>query len=243
MISSTGLGWLAANHPDLNYISEKKHIVGELAFRMYYNGKQPNKYVINPEEEYNLLEGTVISDVYEILITFHSKIKIPDVFEIGGRIEASAHKWNIENLSDLHVFPDNKLCLCIPLEWNLKLPNGFNLPDFFANLLIPYFYYQSYFEHNGKEPWSGYGHGDLGLLESFHRRIVANNLNSDIVDIYVKGLSPELQRKIKNKYKIKGHHKCLCGSERKVRNCHQAVLLAYNSLYKHYHANIKNKIS
>jgi len=236
MISSTDWGWLAKNHPDLTFFSEENYIVGELAFSMYYNQEYPKQYVINPSKDYANLAGETITDVYEIIIDFNTKLKIPNVFETGGRIESSAQKWEIASLLDLHVYDNKNLCLCIPVEWDLKLPNGFNLPDFFTNLLIPYFYYQSFFERYGKEPWKGYGHGEIGLLESFYERTITNNLSSKIINMYVDALSPELKQKLLHKVNIKGHHPCLCGSGKKIRNCHQEAQFGFVSLSKYYHA-------
>lgn len=235
IISSADLEWLSHNHPDLHYVTEKKQIIGELAFSMYYDKIHPDRYIINPSKDYAQENKQLITDVYEILIDFNSKTKIPDTFEIGCRIEASAKRWDIKNLLDLHVYGDKKLCLCIPLEWDIKMPNGFNLIDYFTNLLIPYFYYQSFFERYGKEPWKGYGHGDLGLLESFHRRVVSDTLSDEVVTIYIEAVNSSLETRLMDKRLFKGHHPCFCGSGRKIRNCHRQAHFGFNSLHKYYH--------
>lgn len=234
-ISPEDLGWLSDNHPDLVYIDERKQVVGELDFRMYYDQKIPDKYIINPTSKFALEDKRLVTDVYEITIDFNSNTKIPDAFETGGRIEASAEKWGIESLIDLHVYPNRSLCLCIPLEWDIKLPNGFNLADYFTNLLIPYFYYQSFFEKYGEEPWKGYAHGDIGLLESFHRRALNNKLSNEIVEMYFEGVTSNLKKKLNTRRMIKGHHLCFCGSGQKIRNCHREAQFGFNSLNEYHY--------
>jgi hypothetical protein len=232
--SASDLEWLRDNYPDLQYQPIQNRIVGELAFRMYFNPSQPKNYVFNPGETYDHLDGVVISDVYEISIHFQSQTRLPDVFETGGRITASARKWDITNMLDLHVYPDNRLCLCIPLEIDLKLPHGFNLPDFFANLLIPYFYYQAYIERTGKEPWRGYGHGEIGILESYYYRSESTPISLALSYAYFQELSlPRRQRILRNR-KFKSHDICLCGTRKRFRNCHPEAQFGFNALCDAY---------
>lgn len=235
MLSPEEITWLQLNYPDLCYDTQRQRIVGELAFRMLYSKKPNEAYVINPDKSYATIDGTLIEDVYEIDIQPSTRGELPEVREIGGRITRSLNKWNIKNPADLHIYPNNTLCLCIPIEIDDRLPSGFNLQDFFHNLLIPYFYYQSYFEKFGQEPWKGYGHGDLGFLESFQLRCKKIKiLDDETVRLYIDHLSENLQKMMSKNIEFKGHHQCFCGSGKIFRRCHKEAFWGYNQLRECY---------
>ena len=106
-----------------------------------------------------------------------------------------------------------------------KLPNGFNLRDFFYNLLIPFFYQQSYFEANNIWPWGEYAHGILGLFE-WYSKIGA--ITKTDLQVFINRLSQypqweSIKIKLTQKEGIKGHHNCICGSSKRLRDCHPNV--------------------
>ncbi len=203
---------------------------------MYYTEKKSNKYVINPDDSYNDLDGCIIEDKYNIEMSFDKFNLIPSVRELDGRIQASKEKWGIKENIDIHLFHDGRLCLCTMPEIALKLPNGFNFPDFFDYFLIPNLYYQSYFEKYGKEPWKGYSHADQGILESYFRCIGQyGSVHFQIVLLFIQNLS---SNKVKNiilrNEEIKGHHLCICGSKQKFRKCHQEAFMGLKKLQSDY---------
>lgn len=219
--------WLRANYPDLYFDLDRSIIYGELFFRMYYSRREKFKYVVNPDNSYENKEGVVIQDIYEIEIDLSDPELLPKVKEIGGRILSSQAKWKIANSADLHLFPDDTSCLCIKTEEQTKLPNGFILKDFFENLLIPYFYYQSFFEKYGREPWKGYSHGDLGFLESYLRQ---KNPSPETINLFFFYLSEVLRKCLINNIRLKSDELCICHSKRKFRKCHKDAFLGYNKL-------------
>lgn len=230
-ITQNDENWLKENHPDLLFDSASQIIHGNLYFKMYYSVHEPG-YVLNPDEPYEEKDGIVIEDVYEIEINLLKQGFLPSVQEVGGRILKSKKKWGIEDLIDMHVYSDSTACLCIPTEVQTRMPNGFNLKDFFENLLIPFFYYQSFFEKYGKEPWRGYSHGCLGILESY---LNYKDISLENVNFFLNILPDNLKDSILRNHKIKGHHFCLCKSRKKFRKCHKNALFGYNKLRSDYH--------
>lgn len=218
--------WLQENQPDLSFDSNKQIISGKLRFKMYYSVHERG-YVLNPDSSYENKSGIIIEDVYDIEIDLSKQGFLPLVHETGGRILRSKEKWDVKQLIDMHIFPDGTLCLCIKTEERLKMPNGFKLKDFFEKLLIPFFYYQSFFEQYGKEPWKGYSHGDLGFLESYLRQ---RNPSPELTRMYFDNLSKELRKSLINRIRFKGHESCICQSKRKFRKCHREAFLGYNKL-------------
>ena len=243
MISSDEISWLQANYPDLYFDAGQRCISGELSFRMFYSEQLGDGYIVNPDESFEGQDGTLIEDVYEIDIRLNDSKALPEVREVGGRIVKSLLEWNIEDPSDLHIHPNGALCLCVETEIEKNLPNGFNLRDFFWNLLIPFFFYQSYFERFGREPWPGYGHGDIGVLESFQNRVkLDNHLSYTTIHSYLESLSKQTRMRIHENVEAKGHHRCLCGSKKIIRKCHKKAMYGYNSLRLQIHAKTEKYI-
>jgi hypothetical protein len=216
--------WLKNNYPELK-IKKEGLIKGDLVFCMKYNEKTSERRILNPSE-YSSKNG-LIKDRYKIEIYLNKKT-IPEVKETAGRIEKNAKKTG-KKIGDLHLNEDTKTaCLCSPLEIKQYLPEGFILKDFFNNLLIPFFYAQSFFEINGRWPlWGEYSHGINGILESF-----GNLSNKEVTDEIIKICLLVLKRsENKEKYiemlskkgEIKGHWNCICGSGKKFRKCHEGV--------------------
>ncbi|OGK38782.1 hypothetical protein A3F32_01910 [Candidatus Roizmanbacteria bacterium RIFCSPHIGHO2_12_FULL_42_10] len=219
--------WLHANYPTLRTDKDSNEcpkIAGLLKIDMVYQEGKP--YVIKPEQEH-IATGRRIQDEYEIDIIFKSSehSDLPQVYEKGNRIASVAadRKLRLENL---HVNPDGSACLCLNIQENDYLPNGFNLKDFFHILVIPFFYAQSYFEKYKIWPWGQYAHGTLGFFEWY---LKLHDVTKEKVNEFIGYLSnrydwQSLQTYLAPNKKVKGHHACLCNSSEKFRNCHRDVL-------------------
>jgi hypothetical protein len=200
---------------------------------MFYPNSLVSGYIINPTTISDTESGTTLEDVYEIVISLNDSEALPEVRETGGRLAKTLTKWKVEDRADLHFYGDGSLCLCVGTEIPKHLPRGFNIPDFFNNLLVPFFFYQSYFEKFGKEPWSSYGHGDMGILESFQNESEATEIISDdTVKRYLSHLSSKTKGKLDTGVLMKGHHLCICGSMKIARKCHYKAMFGFNSLRK-----------
>ncbi len=195
--------WIKKKYPKL--IISNKSIIGEFNFKREY-------------------ESEVISDKYSVEISLKTNANsiLPIVKEVGGRIEKYAKKIDKKN-DDFHINPDNTLCLSIHQREREYFTNEkFNIPDFFENILEPYFYWQSHYENKGYAPWGEYAHGELGYLELYaENKIKLNELESNIDIKLLKVIS-----------KMKGHHKCLCQSGNILRDCHPLILSAIYKLKK-----------
>jgi hypothetical protein len=201
-------------------------IRGELSFRMCYSNND-NKFVINQDDSYNDKESRIIQDIYEIEIDLSQQKIVPLVKEIGSRIQRIKEKWNLKDLKDIHVNSNGTLCLCVKTEECYKMPKGFILRDFFYNLLIPFLYYQSYYEKYGKEPWRSYSHGDLGILESYLN--YQGEISQDIINLFLKSISDKILKSIKENISLK-KQPCICNSNKIFKKCHNNVLIGYNRL-------------
>jgi len=231
-VSDTEKAWLEENFPSLSINCENRStsVRGVCEFEMVFH-KEGLPHYINPcpEKHPNLLdayEGVRIRDEYAIKIALQRQENslLPPVFETGGRIEQVARERQLK-LSDLHCNDDGSACLCIRTEESKKLPDGFNLPDFFHNLVIPFFYAQSHFEKYGFWPWGEYNHAVLGLLEWYSN---AGIQSWEDTEAFVMQLSeyPQwklIKARLANRAGVKGHHMCICDEAGKFRDCHYLV--------------------
>lgn len=218
-------------------------LCGVLAFDMVL-ADDDQSYVIKPKPEH-LRSGKRIQDKYQLEIVFKTSehSNLPQVYEKGGRIKSvsSARSCKPE---DLHINPSGVTCLCLNFREKEYLPNGFNLPDFFHNLIIPFFYKQSHFEKTGIWPGQQYGHGITGLLEGY---LESNSESEEDVENFIRYLKPRqewqfIQQWLTSKKTIKGHYPCICGSSKKFRNCHKDALQGLWKLKKDldtFHINIQ----
>lgn len=204
-VSTEEIKWLKENFPRLKFYKGTPSVIkGFLAFEWKYQS-------LNNEKTF-----PTIKDVYEIEIKLTTNFlsSLPQVKEIGKRIPNSV---------DFHVNPNGTLCLCPYPDEKIRLPNGFNLKDYFDNLLIPFFYTQSYYEKNKEWAWGEYSHGELGIFEYY----IENRGDGKNIDL-IKEVLENLKNSSKayayplllNADKIKGHILCSCELQRKIRDCH-----------------------
>lgn len=221
--------WLSQNYPALRIERLDENVVqitGTLRFSMAFRGEgQP--YVLNPPRDYS--EGITIDDEYEIRIEFRGSefSDLPQVSETGGRLQKVAESRHLK-LIDLHINPSRTACLCIRLEEITHLPNGFSLEEFFNKLLIPFFYGQSYFEKNSHWPWGQYSHGVWGYIEWYLQHQDPHSVIEDLLDLLGRKYGTDwgsIKKALYQKHPIKGHQTpCICGAQRKIRDCHPGVL-------------------
>jgi len=187
--------------------------------------------IVDPDETVNLKDGVFIEDAYELVIGFNKDLRIV-VREVAGRILHTKRKWKL-SLADVHMYSDGSFCLCPEPEENLRLPNGFNLRDFFNYLLIPYLYYQSYLDKFGKEPWKSSSHGELGILESYGMHLFSSP-STEIVNIYLKYLTATTENTILKNKPINHNDLCLCNSGKKFSDCHREAFEGYKNLFSDF---------
>jgi hypothetical protein len=237
LITDAEIIWLKEYYPGLRFIKRNSGIIaGNLHFDMFYDEANA-KYIINPDSDCHP-PSMRIRDSYQIEITFqNSEQDLPIVKETGRRIETVAQANNLSML-DFHINNDGSACLCFIFDKYTYLPNGFNIRDFMHNLLVPFFYAQSFYERDHRWPWGEYEHGLFALFQWYAERkeaITIDGLNQCIDYIKrcknIKGYKvPTLiLTLLKQKDNIKGHQPCVCGSNIKFRNCHPRI---FNGLWK-----------
>ena len=167
-------------------------------------------------------EGQGVEDAFHIKITASTptSIHLPAVYEIGGRTQEIAKKWNISDLRNLHCGNDGVICLCVKQLEQEKLPSGATLFFFIENLVVPYLYALSLYEKTGIWLWGEYSHGGLGLLEFYVDNKKPLN-TEDFTEVW-----PAIRREKEWKEYHKqirnpsGKKACLCGSGKLFKSCH-----------------------
>jgi hypothetical protein len=132
------------------------------------------------------------------------------------------------------MYKDYSLCLCPKPEEKLFFSKGFGLREFFNNLLIPFFYYQSYLERFGKEPWKSSSHGELGILESYAKQEFLHIPLRDTVATYIECLNTETVSLVVSKKKLNKSQLCLCGSKNRFQDCHPLGFAGLQKLHSDY---------
>ena len=126
----------------------------------------------------------------------------PLVFETGGRIPKNI-EW--------HIYPDTgNCCFEIPAEELLHCKAGLTLIDFLEQIVMPYFYNQTYRQVNGFY-YNEHKHG-LGVVFDYYRKIFNANSFLEIINLLdtISIIEPPPRTSL-----------CFCGSGLKYRKCHK----------------------
>jgi len=149
--------------------------------------------------------GITIEDTFTVLIIFPDDYpnSPPTVQETGGRIPA-----------EFHQYPDRALCLGAPVEVLRRFKTNPRLVTFMETLVVEYLYGYAFFEKYGEMPFDELSHGAQGIREYYQDLFETDNVQ--IVLALLKLMADGTYR---------GHHVCLCGSEKILRKCHGLVML------------------
>ncbi len=210
--------WLQENYPGLTINRENgiQVVSGGFHFDAVYQGERiTDTYEIRIE-----LQGSVLSD-------------LPKVSDTTSRIKNISEDRKIP-LADLHTYEDGSACLCVRLAEAELFPDGFSFQKFIDELVVPFYYAQSYFEKSGNWPWETYSHGILGWLEWYFDQ---RNITPEITDEFLTKLKStqgwkRILSELSKERGIKGHHSCICGSTKRYRDCHNEV---FRGLWKLHH--------
>ena len=149
-------------------------------------------------------EGRVL-DRYQIQIIWTaSDIEVPTLLETGGRIP-----W----IADRHMSQGGNACVLVPEEWLIKPRDQRTLVGYLEGPVRNYFLWQSLFESGLEAPWGERKHGVPGLLQAY----------SDLVGFSEESAIRECLDYL-SKDRLKGHWRCPCGSNRRLRDCHLSYL-------------------
>ncbi|MFC2043181.1 hypothetical protein ACFLUA_03415 [Chloroflexota bacterium] len=212
-MSNNDQKWLQEKYPGLTIARENgiQIVSGDFKFDAIFDDKR-------------------ITDTYEVRIELQGNqfSDLPKVIETGSRIRKISAEREIP-LSDLHSYEDGSACLCVKLVESGYFLEGFSFPIFIKELIIPFFYAQSFFEDFNDWPWETYSHGKLGWIEWY---LDQKYVSPEITDNFLKKLKStqdwqHIQNELGKKGGVKGHHQCICGSSLRYRNCHKKVFRGF----------------
>ena len=228
--SSAEKKWIKDRFPNLrvNSSGENVSISGDLVVDMFYDESLDDRYIIFPDGEVHSSDR-YINDVYQIRVEYDNASFVPAVYETSGRIKAFAKRKNVL-LADFHINDDSRLCLCPkPLEKRI-LNNPHTIQDFFARLVIPFFYAHSFFEKFNRWPWKDYSHGDPGILECYAEFISKVQDKAPFIENTISALNVKNQGVLRSGDQITRQTLCFCNSGRKFRMCHHEAWEAAKGL-------------
>jgi len=225
-LSSDDRKWLSKEHSSLKVEENLGSIVvlGSLTFEMVYE-PDDDKFFVFPRDYKG--KGVLIKDQYDIriLIPKTSAPDLPKVYAIGSRITDVAKQKSLPTY-DLHFNFDGSACLYVVGKEKEYFPNDFDFKIFMNQLVIPFFYAQSYFQKFGEWPWGEYAHGISGMFEWYNEQEnpTESNVKQMLERLKIADDWKLISGKFKGKNWVKGHSDCLCGSGKKMRNCHNIAL-------------------
>jgi hypothetical protein len=119
---------------------------------------------------------------------------------------------------DRHILPNCRACLGVYAEVTMHWKRGSNLVDFLKILVEPFLAWQAYYDAHGEEPpWGARPHGKPGTLQ-FYEELWGKPLPEGFdVERFISLLA--------RKESPKGHEICPCGSGKRLRECHRALIL------------------
>ena len=141
--------------------------------------------------------------------------------------------WQI----DRHVDPDTGLaCLCVTSEYRKHWPLGSDLMDFLGAVVHPYLVGQAYYQDHDHWP-TGHerSHGTAGIIEAYEELLTPMGPVSYSVVLHFMQL-------LARPTDPKGHEACPCESGRRLRNCHQSLLVELRQTIDPAHAQQDRKL-
>lgn len=148
-----------------------------------------------------LCKDEFIKDEFEIKIQFF-KNNLPKVWEVSNKIRKNYP----------HLYDDKRLCLATDLDQELYLKSH-TIIDWIEEYVKKYFISYIYYKRYGVFPFGEHSHGNKGIYEFIQTYYKMDSL------IEAKNIYEYVCKK-----KYRGHLKCPCGSNRKIRNCHGELI-------------------
>lgn len=139
----------------------------------------------------------------DIMVPRDFPLALPAVKEISNRIDKTYP----------HQYAEGYLCLASNLDLKMHFRQDKDISSFVDKYIIPYFYTYRYFEEYGIYPYGERSHGVMGDLEYLKDLLCVMNWNQ-VFNI--------MEFVIQSSYR--GHVRCPCGSEKRLRDCHGITL-------------------
>ena len=228
MITRNEIKWLNKEFPKLKINDEGNHIEGVVDFNSVYDaGSGEFTAFLQPGITYT---GSVLSGSYNIKITASKNSRsYPKL-----RVDLPEEKWII----DRHFYPNTngKACLSGPVEEDDLFTDGYCFLKYFERFVIPFLYGQTYYDDHKQWPWKDYGHGAVGILQSFY----SSGTSDDHIYACLRRLKNEpswqrLKPILEGKEKLDGKTTCFCGSGVRMVRCHGTIWYAIVKFQKALH--------
>ena len=212
--SESEINRVKAKYSSLSARKEGYVLVGLLEFVAEYEDRNKKKLELRDEYEVKIKIG---------------EDSIPHVWETGGRLQKRADKLGKKDIRDMHVYPNTKWKICMGTVLKMKeiCVADSTIEGIFNNLIIRYFYYHTYWERQGVEPWDGLKHGDAGIIEEY-----IDNPASGVFE-YSKYLSPELLKYINIRKISRAREMCICNNY-KIKECSCGIMEKYSIFQKNW---------
>lgn len=152
---------------------------------------------LNVEHDGTFLAGFQI----EVLLDDRDVVGLPKVKEVGGRIPRTP---------DRHISTDGSACLYLPEDLAVRCSDPFDILGFLRGPVRTFFLGQAGVELGVPFPLGEWGHGPEGM-----KQLLTELLGFDDIQACIKALDL-LSGKV-----VKGHWSCPCGSNRRLRECHE----------------------
>lgn len=155
------------NYFGLTFENKKGRVLlaGNLKFSAIYDFQKREYKILDPSKEY--AHANFIKDSYDIEIDLENKNIYRSVKETSEKIKSNVKKLNLNEIQDLHVQEDGRVCVAGYFDER----DDISLKDFIIEVLIPFFYDQSYYAKKKIWPRNDYSHGYLGILENYYIKI------------------------------------------------------------------------
>jgi hypothetical protein len=211
MMTDQDRQWLAGSWPGLTV--NDGSISGALEFAATYNN-QTNEFLILGSGVPDTVGGRCLAGHFDVCIKERKDASIsalPALF-VGG----------LNAIPDRHFNPtDTSACLCSPFEEQEFLTPALDFRRYFEQLIIPFLYGQVFYSAEGHWPWFEYGHGAIGLLESYSRIGDKGKAQECVLKLARdKDAWPRIRRALKSREAVKGATPCFCAVADHIRRCH-----------------------
>jgi len=223
IISEQDNRWLVNKYPNL--VVTPEGVSGFIYLDATYNSDK-HLFLALPKGTEDSVGGRRLSGKFDISIK--ERIVIAP-----SRLPALSVE-NIEHSSNRHFNQtDGTACLGSPLEEDKFLIPQFQFRKYFEELVLPFLYGQLFYSAEARWPWGEYGHGLVGLFESYLRINDPLKAKELLEKISCDPLGASRIRSIlRKKEEIKGEIMCFCLGLTPMEICHPQALEGLRQLQR-----------
>lgn len=122
---------------------------------------------------------------------------------------------------DRHILNDGSACLGVYGDIAVRWSKAPNIVNFLRNLVAPFLTWQVHHDvFQTPPPWGQRSHFAKGIIE-FYAELFEISVDDDVA---------EFMKLLARKNRPKGHERCPCGSDKRLRDCHRGLI--YNARQK-----------